>query len=78
MPYADLKKRLPIRLPPGVSPKIGKADRPEAVMKIEQLKTYLGTGQVKPDTRIYTDKFFHFSRKGASLFLSPGYAGGGL
>jgi hypothetical protein len=34
MPYADLKKRLPVRLPLGSPQKIGIADRPEAEMKM--------------------------------------------
>jgi hypothetical protein len=61
--YPDLNRRLP------------KGSRD---MKIEQSKTYFGTDQAKPDTRIYTDKPLYFSRKGTSLFLRPAFAGGGF
>jgi hypothetical protein len=33
-PIVELLKRLPVRLPLGVSPKIGKADRPEAGLNL--------------------------------------------
>ena len=46
-------------------------------MKIGEPKANLGTGQERPDTRIYTDKSFPFPRKGASLFLGPDSAIGG-
>jgi len=32
------------------------------------VKDFLGTGQAKPDTRINTDKSFHFSSKGVPFF----------
>jgi hypothetical protein len=46
MPDADLKKRLPVRLPPGVSPKIGKADRPEAEPGIFNQPLNLGPNMI--------------------------------